>query len=267
MMNRALISNMLRSLRLIYVSDHLRFVLQRLVNTGRNRRFRVANPGVALPPDYLMYESFGLDYAKYYTDSRATAEWLLQHFRKYVPLDEARILDWGCGPGRIIRHLPGLCTGRCEIHGTDYNPASIAWCRAHLQGVSFNLNTSEASLPYSNDYFDVIYGISIFTHLSEGMHQQWFAELYRILKPGGIMFLTMHGRSFRVKLGQSELQNFDAGKLVIRGRVKEGHRTYTAFHPLLYLQSLFARTTVLEHVEAKEDPDERPQQDIWILRK
>lgn len=212
-----------------------------------------------------MYESFGIDYAKYYTDSRSTAAWLLDHLRRHISLDQARILDWGCGPGRIIRHLAELEPGLSEIHGTDYNPSSIAWCSNNLPGITFNLNSLEAKLPYSDNYFDAIYGISIFTHLSENMHHEWLAELKRILKPGGLLFLTMHGRSFRVKLSPSERTRFDEGQLIVRGMVREGHRTFTAFHPPAYLQGLFAGMKVLEHIEAEASPGDRPQQDIWII--
>ena len=45
------------------------------------------------------------------------------------------------------------------------------------------------------------------------------------------MFLTTQGDNFRVKLTDLELNKYNNDELVVRGKVKEGHRTYSAFHP------------------------------------
>lgn len=214
-----------------------------------------------------MYESFQLSYRKYYDDSRETAKWLKSYFEKYITLEKARILDWGCGPGRIIRHLPEIIGNDCAYYGTDYNEKSIRWCKEHLKNISFNLNTLEAKLPYQENFFDAIFGISIFTHLSEEMHYRWFDELYRILKPGGILFFTTQGNNHKVKLDKSELALFDAGKLVVRGKVKEGHRTFSAFQPPAFMHHLFDQMEVLEHVELEPGNGKIVPQDIWIVRK
>lgn len=60
---------------------------------------------------------------------------------------------------------------------------------------------------YENDFFDVVYGISIFTHLSKEMHYKWFNELMRILKPGGMVILTLHGEAFKLQLSEEERKN------------------------------------------------------------
>lgn len=214
-----------------------------------------------------MYESFQLDYKKYYEDSRQTAIWLKNHFAKYIQLEQKRILDWGCGPGRIIRHLPEVINNGCSFYGTDYNEKSIAWCSANIPDVSFNLNKLEAKLPYEDDFFDVIYGISIFTHLAEAMHYAWFKELYRVLKPGGILFLTTQGANFKVKLDRTESKRFEDGELVVRGNVKEGHRTFSAFQPKEFMLQLFSEMEVLEHIELENGKTKVVPQDIWIVRK
>lgn len=176
-------------------------------------------------------------------------------------------MDWGCGPGRIIRHLPEVINSGCSFYGTDYNEQSIAWCSRNIPEVNFNLNHLEAKLPYQNDFFEVIYGISIFTHLSEAMHYDWFNELYRVLKPGGILFMTTQGANFLVKLNKAEKTRFEAGALVVRGKVKEGHRTFSAFQPKTYMLALFDQMEVLEHVEFPIGNVKVVPQDIWIVRK
>jgi ubiquinone/menaquinone biosynthesis C-methylase UbiE len=163
--------------------------------------------------------------------------------------------------------LPEVIGNGCKFFGTDYNAKSISWCAENLKGIEFNANSLEAKLPYSDNFFDVIYGISIFTHLSEQAHFDWYKELYRILKPGGILFLTTQGDNFKVKLIPEELQKYETGELVIRGKVKEGHRTYSAFHPTKFMSHLFANAEVLEHIQPKHENTAWIPQDIWIVKK
>ena len=266
-MNKGIISNVLRKLGLMYYTDWLRYYLQKFKNRKINRDFKLKNPDVLLPPDYLIYESFQLNYKKYYTDSIESAIWLTNHLKKHIELKNIRILDWGCGPGRIIRHLPGAIGNGCEYFGTDYNKKSIEWCSQNLSNIKFNLNTLVAQLPYPDNYFGVIYGISIFTHLSEQLHVDWYKELFRILKPKGIMFLTTQGDNFKVKLTDKELQKFNNNQLIVRGKVEEGHRTYSAFHPKGFMTTLFENVEILEHVETKPENGKWLPQDIWIVRK
>lgn len=267
MINKGQISNFLRNFGLIYYTDWLRFYFQKFQNRKINKEFKLKNPNVKLPPDYLIYESFQINYQKYYTESRETAVWLKAHFEKHIELADKRILDWGCGPGRIIRHLPDLIGGNCEFYGTDYNCKSIEWCSKNLSKIKFNRNSLEAKLPFENNFFDVIYGISIFTHLSEQLHFDWYNELNRILKPGGIMFLTTQGDNFMNKLSPQELVNYNNGKLVVRGKVKEGHRTYSAFHPQKFMRKLFGKSEILEHIETQPKSGSWLPQDIWIIKK
>lgn len=266
-MNRGQISNLIRKFGLIYYTDLIRFHVQKTKNRKENRAFKTQYPEVKLPPDYLIYESFQINYMKYFIDGKDTACWLIAYIRKHTDLTGKRILDWGCGPGRTIRHFPELLGTTCEYFATDYNSKSIKWCSDNLPGIQFNLNALEARLPYANDFFDVIYGISIFTHLSEQMHFDWIKELYRILKPGGILFITTQSDNYIFKLTAEELERYQKGGLVVRGNVKEGHRTYSAFQPAAFMQNLVQNCQIEEHVTPKPEAGKGIPQDIWIVRK
>jgi SAM-dependent methyltransferase len=265
-MNKGDVSRMLRAAGLMHLTDVMRYRYYKFKNSKKNQQFRKEHPEVKLPPDYHIYESFQIDYEEYYLKSRESAEWVLGFLKKYKPLEKLTVLDWGCGPGRIIRHLPDFLDAESRIFGTDYNEVSINWCKTNLPGIDFNLNGLEADLPYDNDFFDFIYGISIFTHLSEKMHYEWIEELFRVMKPGGVLFLTMHGDAFIPKLSKAELDDYKSGRIVVRGNVKEGHRTFAAFHPEAFTKKLFSKFNVLEHVTQKPS-GEKPQQDIWIIQK
>lgn len=266
-MKKGQLSNLLRNFGLIYFTDRVRYHLQKFENRKVNNDFKIWNPAVKLPPDYLIYESFQLNYKKYYTQGIETAKWLTDHFKKHIELKDKKILDWGCGPGRIIRHLPNVVGNGCEYFGTDYNEKSIEWCSQNLEGIHFNKNSLTANLPYEDNFFYVIYGISIFTHLSEQLHYDWYKELFRTLKPNGIMFLTTQGDNFKIKLTDPELEKYNSNELVVRGKVKEGHRTYSAFHPPKFMQNLFKNAQILEHIETKPENAQSIPQDIWIIKK
>jgi len=266
-MKKGQISNLLRRLGLMYFTDWVRYYMQKFKNRKINRDFKIKYPDVKLPPDYLIYESFQINYQKYYTDSIETVTWLTDHLRKHIELKDKRILDWGCGPGRIIRHLPNVVGNGCEYFGTDYNKKTIDWCVNNLSGIQFNNNSLAAQLPYEDNFMDVIYGISIFTHLSEQLHYDWYTELYRVLKPKGIMFLTTQGDNFKIKLTNAELNKYNDNQLIVRGNVKEGHRTYSAFHPQGFMRKLFSNAEILEHIEIKSETGDWLPQDIWIIRK
>lgn len=266
-MKKGQISNLLRQFGLIYLTDWIRYYIERVKNRKINNDFRKNNPDVKLPPDYLIYESFQLNYEKYYTESIETAQWVIDHVKKHIELKDKKILDWGCGPGRVIRHLPMVAGNGCEYYGTDYNARSIDWCSKNISGIHFNTNSLEAKLPYPDNFFDVIYGISIFTHLSEQLHHDWYSELFRILKPEGIMFLTTHGNIFKVKLTDNEIEKYNHGKLIVRGKVKEGHRTFSAFQPNDFMETLFQNVEILEHIIPISEKGKGLPQDIWIIKK
>lgn len=261
------ISGILRKAGLMHLADNVRYRIEKYRKAGVNARFTAANPDVVIPPDYMIYESFQLDYGKYYDDSRVAAAEIFSQFSNHVSLGpSSRILDWGCGPGRLIRHMGALAGDGVELYGTDYNAATIAWCKSNLPGIRFNQNSLVPALPYPDNYFDVVYGISIFTHLSEAMHRGWMAELQRVTAPSGVLYLTTQGSAFRCLLTRDELNQFDAGALVVRGNTTEGHRTFSAFQSVDYMKHLFGRFQIVEHHEPAYQGG-KPRQDYWIAVK
>jgi len=97
------------------------------------------------------------------------------------------ILDFGCGCGRVARYLS-------KVTGTDIDPEAIAWCRENLPG-TFDVNDSVPPLKYTDSSFDLIYAISVFTHLPEDLAMRWLEEMRRILRPGGLIVTSTIGES------------------------------------------------------------------------
>lgn len=266
-MNKGKVTKLLRKAGLMHAADRLRYSLMRYRNRTVNQEFKRQHPGVALPPDYLMYESFQLNYGKYYQGGRETAQWVVAELARFTSLSGKHILDWGCGPGRVIRHLPALVGAGGRFTGTDYNAQSIAWCRQHLPGITFLQNKLDPPLALPSESVDALYGISIFTHLSEASHTKWAQELLRVLKPGGLALLTTHGQAFRPLLTDEEKTLFDQGELVIRSNVAEGHRVFSSFQPVSFWQQLFLPAAEILDFIAGERHGAAASQDVWLLRK
>jgi SAM-dependent methyltransferase len=163
-------------------------------------------------------------------------------------LNEFRaILDFGCGPGRVIRQFYPLqkkLIPNARIYGADINPDSIDWCRRKLVFAEFELNDALPPLPYKAGQFDFIYALSVFTHLTLPQQLLWIDELSRILKPGGYLLVTTHGESFLHTLSRDDQEKFKAGELVVRGEdfagVPSAYGQCNAYHPPGYMEQKIA---------------------------
>jgi SAM-dependent methyltransferase len=107
--------------------------------------------------------------------------------------DFRRILDWGCGCGRMTRafrtRLPSS-----ERYATDIDPEAIDWLKQNYgQVADFRLAPHHPPTSYADGLFDFVLGLSIFTHLPEDMQFEWLGELERITSPGGYLILTTSG--------------------------------------------------------------------------
>lgn len=265
---RQYVMRLVRRAGLMPLAENLRGRTLALGKGRANRRFRRAHAEVVFPPTRLMHDPYGLvDYAAYWQSGQAAAAALARIFAEYggEAKGAVRILEWGCGPARILRHLPGLVPGG-EFFGCDYNREAIAWCQENLPGLTFAPNDLAPPLDYPAASFDFIYCISVFTHLSEPMHEAWRAELLRVLKPGGCLVLSLHGDSFRRKLLPDELARFDAGALVVREGVSEGGRMFTAFHGERFVRERLLRSLDILRHEPVTNPACTPQ-DLWVVRK
>jgi ubiquinone/menaquinone biosynthesis C-methylase UbiE len=104
-----------------------------------------------------------------------------------------RVLDFGCGAGRMIRWLHNVAA-QCEIWGLDINARCIKWCQQNLSPpFKFATITTTPHLPFEDKHFDFIYCSSVFTHIDD-LADAWLLELKRITAPGGRIFITVHDK-------------------------------------------------------------------------
>lgn len=264
-MNKGKLTVLLRRAGLMMAADSVKYYLYTMINYRKNRAFRSQHPEVNLPPPYMVFESFKLDYDKYYSGGKRSAEWVVGLFKKYTDVKGKVVLDWGCGPARITRHLSELMAD-ASIFGTDYNQKTIDWCRQNIPTASFSVNEIDKPLSFEDDSFDFVIGISIFTHLSEERHRFWISELYRVCKAQGMLLLTTAGQAFSSQMTDEEAASFNNNQLVIRDNVKEGHRTYAAFQPVEYFIGLCSPYFEVLEMHAGTPQSWGIEQDYWVLK-
>jgi SAM-dependent methyltransferase len=103
------------------------------------------------------------------------------------------ILDWGIGCGRVAVPLKRCLNPNARVIGVDVDRVNIDWCRENLPDIEVSVSDFFPPLDFETCSFDMVYGMSVMTHLTEGAQYVWLKELHRILKPGGICALTIHG--------------------------------------------------------------------------
>lgn len=144
------------------------------------------------------------------SDFRATGEEFLRHFRDLADLQPSdRVLDIGCGIGRMARVLTGeLRPPGGSYDGFDVDRDGISWCQRHYQTTpvpfrfthvdihhaEYNprgvVSPATISFPYPDGAFDLAIATSVFTHLLEDVADHYLAEAARVLAPGGRLFAT-----------------------------------------------------------------------------
>jgi SAM-dependent methyltransferase len=174
------------------------------------------------------------------------------------------MLDFGCGCGRVTRYWADF-EGH-SVAGSDQDAVAVAWCRENLPFARFETNALAPPLAFASGAFDVVYALSVFTHLTEELGLAWRDELRRVLRPGGHLLLSTHGGHYRDRLDAEEGARFDRGELVVRWESVAGTNLCSAFHPEAYVRD--ALSEGFEVVDFQpEGARGNPHQDLVLLRK
>ena len=143
-----------------------------------------------LPPTERREGYYGPNHYNYWAsgirDVCQIAEWL--ETRTIV---RGTFFDFGCAAGRVLRQVKAAA-GFTEVIGSDINRSHVDWIARHFpDSIKVFQNTSIPVLPLPDESVDVVTAFSVFTHI-ECFDSTWLMELRRILRPGGIAWLTVH---------------------------------------------------------------------------
>jgi SAM-dependent methyltransferase len=137
-----------------------------------------------------------------------------------------RVLDFGCGSGRTLRHfLEEAQEG--EFWGADIDGPSVEWINRNLSPPLHGWKSAEGpALGLEPESLDLIWAISVFTHLPPMTSLQWLLELHRLLKPDGLLICTYYGRWNSEYLAGEEWDDDRIGMNVLHH-----HRTWDSGGP------------------------------------
>jgi SAM-dependent methyltransferase len=186
-----------------------------------------------------------------------------------------KLLDWGVGAGRISQFFEK--NQSYDVYGTDIDPVNIS--NLHNSGLRKNRYTHmqpKKPIPFPDSFFDVVYGISVFTHLTEALQFYYLNDIARILKPGGIGIFSVHGLIHfftRVNDGNQFSQWFQTGfyqysvnKDLIDGfpETVDEELYVDVFHSVNYLFSRWGQ--VFKEVKLIESPNSYGH-DLVVVKK
>lgn len=184
-----------------------------------------------------------------------------------------RALEIGCGYGRIVRRLSRRLPGE-----------RIAVCDMIEEGARFTASefgatqvpVMERAHPKPSDTYDLVYLLSVYTHLPRAVVHANLADVARALKPGGIVVFTIHGQGSAEQAERYEQFWLDK-PAVLAALAREGY--YYARYPYYtadYGLTWFSRAAV-EALVAEAAPDLEPlsyramqldgHQDVFVYRK
>lgn len=164
-------------------------------NTAGGSEFAAVLP--SLPPEHVQYRFSGKAGDEALAEGHHLARTFKDLYHDHVgPFTETtRVLDYGCGWGRITRFFLNEVAGQ-NLWGIDCNEELIGFCRESNPWCRFDANEPLPPTDLPDEHFDLAFGYSVFSHLREDVHLAWLDELQRVVRPGGLLILSVRPRHF-----------------------------------------------------------------------
>jgi ubiquinone/menaquinone biosynthesis C-methylase UbiE len=183
--------------------------------------YRVKYAQTMIPPpsmDFVggeTFEAIGREFQKYFVELAGLKP-------------DQRVLDVGCGIGRMAVPLTGYLSGAGEYWGFDIVKMGIKWCQNRISRKFPNFHFSHSNVhnqhynpkgriparefrfPFEDNFFDFAFLTSVFTHMLPPDLERYLSEVTRVLKPGGkclITFFLINAESIAlIRDGKSSLR-------------------------------------------------------------
>jgi SAM-dependent methyltransferase len=148
-----------------------------------------------------------------------TAATQLLHLIDLIPKfpQSAKVLDWGCGAARVLQFLRAD-RPYWTFSGVDIDEVNISWCLENIpDAAAFQQIPLMPPMPYDDSLFDLVYGLSVITHLEEPTRNAWLSELARVTKAGGVCVLSFMSPFHVLQTGINEWSLPLIDELAVRG--------------------------------------------------
>jgi len=122
------------------------------------------------------------DATEYHRLSDPQRSWGLRVLDRLAPAPGERILDVGCGTGRLTAELRAA-VGNGRIAALDRSWTMMREARRHLPQPVGVAQADAAALPFGSETFDAVFSTATFHWVPD--HPTLFAEIFRVLRPGG----------------------------------------------------------------------------------
>ena len=136
--------------------------------------------------------------------------------------DGDRVLDLACGTGLVASRVKAAGGARCRVTGLDINEGMLATAR-QIEGIEW-VHGDAADLPFPDASFDAVLNCVSVDYLVRPV--EVYAEVARVLRPGGVSVCTFSNRCFPSKAIRGWLSTDDATHCAI---VAEYHRQAGGF--------------------------------------
>jgi ubiquinone/menaquinone biosynthesis C-methylase UbiE len=149
-----------------------------------------------------------------------------------------RVLDVGCGIGRMAVALAGYLTPPGSYEGFDIVSSGVAWCREHITprfpqftfrhadifnacyNSTGNIMAGDFQFPYPDSYFDFVFLTSVFTHMLPRDVEHYLSEIVRVMAPGSRCLISYF------LLSDEIVKRIEAGDPTLKHNFRFDHGDY-----------------------------------------
>ncbi|MCX6352867.1 MAG: class I SAM-dependent methyltransferase [Bacteroidetes bacterium] len=242
---------------------------------AKGNQTKIAPPRGLIFTGYHQFKAAGENYLKYFIDLGG----LQPHHR---------VLDIGCGAGRLAIPLMGYLKKEGSYEGIDIKKQIVNWCQRNISRKSGNFNfrlsdiynrnyntkgkllAKDFEFPFEDDEFDFIFLTSVFMNMMPDEIENYLKQIGKMLKPGGKCFITAF------LLNEESIKNLNAAKSAINFNYDFGNyklhnaitRSFKVAYNEDYLTSLLSKSgmsaTTIHHGKWSGKSDGLAFQDIVI---
>jgi SAM-dependent methyltransferase len=224
--------------------------------------------GVAVPPPkHLQLRVVGVFGSDFVPGGVRGITILKHHLAKYDNFSRIRrVWDFGCGCGRLSTHFARQ-HAEITFAGSDIDPEAIQWLNdTRSKNIEYKVNSPWPPCEFEGQ-FDLIYSVSVFTHLPEDMQLAWLSELARMSAPSGLLMLTTRAKSLLQYLpAENHVELDEKGFYYQDGPTTDGLPDFyrTTYHTDHYIRTVWSKYfEILEIVAGGYDT----HMDIVICRR